>query len=199
MERSESRTSGLAVARRPEPAELEQRIVRVLPGLWLHGGAGPELLVAGGDDHVPGRHASRHLHAIAEELAKRHLADGDMVLYDLTSSYFEGVTCPLARIGKSRDRKRNTLQVNYGLAFVPQNGAEEKDEIIDFKDFKIYLDPGIKDYFEGVTLDGSWSQYKSPQLIWGTILKDPDKIKRERPALFQKIKSVRSSALQDSI
>jgi transposase len=52
---------------------------------------------------------------IEKKLAKRHLADGDMVLYDLTSSYFEGETCPLARMGKSRDRKRNTLQVNYGL------------------------------------------------------------------------------------
>jgi transposase len=52
---------------------------------------------------------------IEKKLAKRHLSDGDMVLYDLTSSYFEGVTCPLAKRGKSRDRKRNTLQVNYGL------------------------------------------------------------------------------------
>jgi len=52
---------------------------------------------------------------IEKKLAKRHLDEGDMVLYDLTSSYFEGVTCPLARRGKSRDRKRNTLQVNYGL------------------------------------------------------------------------------------
>lgn len=52
---------------------------------------------------------------IEKKLAKRHLKDGDLVLYDLTSSYFEGVTCPLARLGKSRDRKRNTLQVNYGL------------------------------------------------------------------------------------
>jgi len=52
---------------------------------------------------------------IEKKLAKRHLNEGDMVLYDLTSSYFEGVTCPLARRGKSRDRKRNTLQVNYGL------------------------------------------------------------------------------------
>lgn len=52
---------------------------------------------------------------IEKKLAKRHLSDGDMVLYDLTSSYFEGVTCPLAKLGKSRDRKRNTLQVNYGL------------------------------------------------------------------------------------
>ena len=52
---------------------------------------------------------------IEKKLAGRHLEDGDMVLYDLTSSYFEGVTCPLAARGKSRDRKRNTLQVNYGL------------------------------------------------------------------------------------
>ena len=52
---------------------------------------------------------------IEKKLAKRHLGEGDMVLYDLTSSYFEGVTCPLARLGKSRDRKRSTLQINYGL------------------------------------------------------------------------------------
>jgi transposase len=52
---------------------------------------------------------------IEKKLAKRHLREGDMVLYDLTSSYFEGVTCPLARLGKSRDRKRGTLQINYGL------------------------------------------------------------------------------------
>jgi len=37
------------------------------------------------------------------------------VLFDLTSSYFEGVTCPLAKLGYSRDRKPGTLQVNYGL------------------------------------------------------------------------------------
>ena len=52
---------------------------------------------------------------IEKKLARRHLKEGDMVLYDLTSSYFEGVTCPLAKLGKSRDRKRGTLQVNYGL------------------------------------------------------------------------------------
>ena len=52
---------------------------------------------------------------IEKKLAKRHLSNGDMALYDLSSSYFEGTTCPLAKRGKSRDRKRNTLQVNYGL------------------------------------------------------------------------------------
>ncbi len=52
---------------------------------------------------------------IEKKLAQRHLTEGDLVLYDLTSSYFEGETCPLARRGKSRDRKQGTLQVNYGL------------------------------------------------------------------------------------
>ena len=59
---------------------------------------------------------------IEKKLAKRHLKEGDMVLYDLTSSYFEGVKCPLAKMGKSRDRKRNTLQVNYGLV-TDRNGC----------------------------------------------------------------------------
>jgi transposase len=53
--------------------------------------------------------------AIEKRLARRHLESGGLVLFDLTSSYFEGVTCPLARIGYSRDGKRGTLQVNYGL------------------------------------------------------------------------------------
>ena len=52
--------------------------------------------------------------AIEKRLAKRHLKDGGLVLFDLTSSYFEGVTCPLAKIGYSRDGKRGTLQVMCG-------------------------------------------------------------------------------------
>ncbi len=52
---------------------------------------------------------------IEKKLAKRHLADGQRALYDLSSSYFEGEKCPLARLGYSRDGKRGTLQVNYGL------------------------------------------------------------------------------------
>src|SRR5262245_8049546 len=53
--------------------------------------------------------------AIEKRLARRHLKSGGLVLFDLTSSYFEGVTCPLAKIGYSRDGKRGKLQVNYGL------------------------------------------------------------------------------------
>ncbi|MGH9302713.1 MAG: IS1634 family transposase, partial [Acidimicrobiales bacterium] len=42
--------------------------------------------------------------------------------YDLSSSYFEGTHCPLARLGHSRDGKKNTLQVNYGL-LTARNGC----------------------------------------------------------------------------
>ena len=53
--------------------------------------------------------------AIQKTLAKRHLGADSLVLYDLSSSYFEGTTCPLAQRGYSRDGKKGTLQVNYGL------------------------------------------------------------------------------------
>jgi len=52
---------------------------------------------------------------IEKKLAARHLSEGALALYDLSSSYFEGNSCPLAKIGYSRDGKRNTPQVNYGL------------------------------------------------------------------------------------
>ena len=53
--------------------------------------------------------------AIQKKLAARHLSAGGLVLYDLSSSYFEGSTCPLAKLGYSRDGKKGLLQVNYGL------------------------------------------------------------------------------------
>jgi transposase len=53
--------------------------------------------------------------AIQKKLAARHLSAGSLVLYDLSSSYFEGTTCPLAKFGYSRDGKTGLLQVNYGL------------------------------------------------------------------------------------
>ena len=52
---------------------------------------------------------------VQKKLAARHLRAGSLVLYDLSSSYFEGSPCPLAKLGYSRDRRRGTLQVNYGL------------------------------------------------------------------------------------
>ena len=49
---------------------------------------------------------------IEKKLAARHLGEGDVALYDLSSSYFEGCCCPLAKLGYSRDGKRGKLQVN---------------------------------------------------------------------------------------
>ena len=57
---------------------------------------------------------------IEKKLAARHLDEDGLALYDLTSSYFEGIHCPLAKMGYSRDGKRGKLQVNYGLL---TNGA----------------------------------------------------------------------------
>jgi len=58
--------------------------------------------------------------AIEKRLAARHLHAGGLVLYDLSSSYFEGSTCPLARLGHNRDGKKGKLQVNYGLLTDPR-------------------------------------------------------------------------------
>ncbi len=52
---------------------------------------------------------------IENKLAGRHLKSDALALYDLTSSYFEGQTCPLAALGHNRDGKKGKLQVNYGL------------------------------------------------------------------------------------
>jgi hypothetical protein len=57
---------------------------------------------------------------IERKLAARHLPEGGLVLYDLTSSYVEGTTCPLAAFGHNRDGKKGKRQVNYGLLTTAQ-------------------------------------------------------------------------------
>jgi transposase len=52
---------------------------------------------------------------IERALAKRHLAEGCLVLYDLTSTYFEGRHCPLGKLGHSRDDAKGKLQIVFGL------------------------------------------------------------------------------------
>jgi len=52
---------------------------------------------------------------IEDRLAARHLRDGEMVLYDVSSSYFEGRTCPLGKRGYSRDGRPGLPQIIYGL------------------------------------------------------------------------------------
>jgi transposase len=53
--------------------------------------------------------------SIENALAKRHLMEGSLVLYDLSSTYFEGRHCPLARFGHSRDERSGNPQIVFGL------------------------------------------------------------------------------------
>ena len=68
--------------------------------------------------------------AIETALAKRHLNSGTLVLYDVSSSYMEGRCCPLAKRGYSRDRKKGTLQITYGLLCAP-DGCPIAIEVFD--------------------------------------------------------------------
>lgn len=52
---------------------------------------------------------------IEKKLAARHLQEGDHVLYDVTSSYYEGHNCPLARFGHNRDKKKGKRIIVYGV------------------------------------------------------------------------------------
>ena len=56
---------------------------------------------------------------IETALADRHLSDGTLVLYDVSSAAFEGHTCPLGRIGHARDGVKGRLQIVYGLLCSP--------------------------------------------------------------------------------
>ncbi len=67
---------------------------------------------------------------IEDRLARRHLHAGESALYDLSSSYFEGRTCPLAALGYSRDGRRGTLQIVYGL-LTDQAGRPVAVEVFD--------------------------------------------------------------------
>jgi transposase len=52
---------------------------------------------------------------IEAEFASQRLSNGSLVLYDLTSTYFEGRHCPIARFGHSRDERSGNPQIVYGL------------------------------------------------------------------------------------
>ena len=58
--------------------------------------------------------------AIEKKLAKRHLSEGGLALYDLSATHFEGRTCPLAKLGYARGSKKGKLQVNFGLLCDPE-------------------------------------------------------------------------------
>lgn len=57
--------------------------------------------------------------SIEDALARRHLHDGTLVLYDVSSSYVEGRCCPLAHFGHARDHRSDRMQIVYGLLCAP--------------------------------------------------------------------------------
>jgi transposase len=57
---------------------------------------------------------------IENRLAQKHLSEGTLVLYDVSSTYFEGHSCPLVQFGYSRDRKRGKAQIVFGLLCNPE-------------------------------------------------------------------------------
>ncbi|MFO8073847.1 MAG: IS1634 family transposase [Polyangia bacterium] len=67
---------------------------------------------------------------IEKKLARRHLTEGGLVMYDLSSSYFEGTKCKLAKLGHNRDGKKGKLQVNYGL-LTDQRGCPVSVSVFD--------------------------------------------------------------------
>src|SRR6266542_2516903 len=87
----------------------------------IRGGLRGERFLAAGEDEL--YEAMDWLLArqerIEARLARRHLGAGTLVLYDVSSSYFEGRTCPLAQLGYSRDGRRGTAQIVYGLMCAP--------------------------------------------------------------------------------
>jgi transposase len=68
--------------------------------------------------------------AIETALARRHLNSGTLVLYDVSSSYMEGRCCPLAKRGYSRDGRKGTPQITYGLLCAP-DGCPIAIEVFD--------------------------------------------------------------------
>jgi hypothetical protein len=101
--------SKLATARMLDPATAASSLGDVL-GL----GAVDEDELYGAIDWLGERQ-----HAIETALARKHLSNGTLVLYDVSSSYLEGRCCELAKLGYNRDGKRGKLQIVYGLLCAP--------------------------------------------------------------------------------
>src|SRR5215475_2067036 len=97
--------SKLATARQLDPATASSSL-----GLALQLGAVDEQVLYAALDWLLEQQPR-----IEQALARRHLTNGTLVLYDVTSTYFEGRTCELARLGHNRDGKTGKLQIVFGL------------------------------------------------------------------------------------
>ena len=133
---------------------------------------------------------------IEKKLAGRHLHNGGMVLYDLSSSYFEGTMCPLAARGHSRDGKKGKLQVNYGLvtdalgcpvsvSVFPGNAGDPTTLLaqVDNVQSRFGIESMVLVGDRGMITDHQISKIrKRPGIDWVTALRSPaikDLVKRE--------------------
>jgi len=111
--------SKLATARMLDPASATSSL-----GALLELGTVGEKELYAALDWLLGQQAR-----IEKVLARRHLANGTLVLYDVTSTWFEGRTCPLARFGYSRDGRRDRPQIVIGL-LCAANGCPVAIEVV---------------------------------------------------------------------
>ncbi len=68
---------------------------------------------------------------IENAFATRHLEEGCLVLYDLTSSYLQGKCCELGRLGFNRESKKGKLQIEYGLLLCNREGCPVAVEVVE--------------------------------------------------------------------
>jgi hypothetical protein len=136
---------------------------------------------------------------IEQRLARRHLTEGESVLYDVSSSYFEGRTCPLAKLGYSRDGRRGTLQVIYGLlcdqdgrpiAIEPFDGSLHDDKTLPTQITKLKTRFGVGRVT--VVIDRGFATKANVELLsntagvaWITALKAPQVKKLVKDGVLQ--------------
>jgi hypothetical protein len=88
-----------------------------------------------------------HQPRIENALAKRHLGEGALVLYYLTSTCFEGRKCPLAQFGKSRHERPRNLQIVFGLLTNAEGCPGERSMTLDHSvrsdGWPLYLSGGV--------------------------------------------------------
>jgi transposase len=142
---------------------------------------------------------------IEQRLARRHLEAGELVLYDVSSSYFEGRTCPLARRGYSRDRRRGSLQIVYGLlcdregrpvAVEVFEGSLHDDKTVPAQLEKLRARFGLSKLVlcldRGLVTEANLEALQAEGIAWITALKAPQvkRLARARvlqPSLFDQL------------
>jgi Transposase DDE domain len=149
---------------------------------------------------------------VEDRLARRHLHEGELVLYDVSSSYFEGRTCPLAERGYSRDRRRGSLQIVYGLLCDREGrpvavevfaGSLHDDKTVPAQLEKLRERFGLTKLVlcldRGMVTEANLEALRTEGIAWITALKAPQvkKLARQQvlqPSLFDQLNLAEVSA-----